>query len=73
MAELTQSEVQALSHAMLVLETLAERLGGRESEKLRHARDLVRLVLTGETIVEDGLAVARPPGPEPPSDQTRQR
>src|SRR4051794_36693400 len=73
MAELTQAEVQALSHAMLVLETLAERLGGGESEKLRHARELVSLVLTSESIVEDALSVPRPPGPEPPSDRTRQR
>ncbi len=57
MAELTNGEIQALSHAMLVLETLADRLGGSQCEKLRHARELVRAVLTGEKIFEDALSV----------------
>lgn len=56
MAELTQGEVQALRHAILVLERLADSIGAPQSEKLRHAGELVKAVLTGDEVVEDALS-----------------
>jgi len=73
MAELTPGEVQALSHVMLVLETLADRLGAPECEKLRHARELVSRVLTGDKIVADALSDPMPSGPEPSADRSERR